>query len=734
MAGGTGRTWWAACVMGAMLVPTLTACTSGAESERAAPGSVQSVSTVRRAQLESGGTARWAVDALPATLNAYQFEADAVTDRVAGAVLPSLFTLDAEGRPQLNTDYLRSAEITEREPRQRVVYTLNPKARWSDGTPVGADDFLAQWKALNGEDKDYWSARNVGYDRIGKVRKGPEAHQVEVTFTRPYADWKSLFTPLYPRAVTGDPDVFNDGARTELPVSGGPFEVADVDGEAGTVTLARNDAWWGDAALLDELVLAAVPRGERRAALAAGDLDIAEVSPQDADRITAARHEPAARHTAAAPAPDADGAAGDPADSGAADPGAADDGKRRTEAVPSAAEALDDLARARLAGDEVEVAAEQYRAAHAAAQHARERQYATREEADREAMGDLVVHRAYDASWTQLTLNGTSPALADERVRWAVARAIDRDALAEAVHAPADLPVRPLGNHLRTLGQAGYQDNSAALGDAGAESASALLDEAGWREGGPTADAKPGTAAAAPLNAAGPAAAQSAALLRQSAAARRAAGDEQAAAETERRADDAERRAASLARSAAEAAAVPPRAKDGTPLELRLVLPDGAEAEPLRATARRVAAMLATVGIRAVTEEVDAARFFEGHVATGDFDLALFSWPATAYPATDARPLFAKPRTLPGGTLRVEQNYARVGTDYVDQLLDQAAGELDEKEYDALLDRADARIWAAAGSVPLYQRPQLVAVRDTLAGVGAFGLETPRYQDIGHRR
>ncbi|MFI7272476.1 ABC transporter family substrate-binding protein [Streptomyces sp. NPDC049879] len=712
MAGGTGRAWLAACAMGAVLVPALTACTTGDATERAAPRSVQSVSTARRAQLERGGTARWAVDALPATLNAYQFEADAVTDRVAGAVLPSLFTLDAEGRPQLNTDYLRSAEITEREPRQRVVYTLDPDARWSDGTPIGADDFIAQWKALNGEDKDYWSARNVGYDRIEKVRKGPERHQVEVTFTRPYADWKSLFTPLYPRAVTGDADAFNDGARTELPVSGGPFEVADVDGEAGTVTLERNDAWWGDPALLDELVLAAVPRAERRAALAAGELDIAEVTPGDAERITAARR------TASAAAPDAD------------------DGKQPPPAAPSAADALGDLARARLEGEEVEAAAERYRDAYADAEHARERQWATREEADREAMSHLVVHRAFDPSWTQLTLNGTSPALTDERVRWAVARAVDRAALAEAVHGPADLPATPLGSHLRTLGQAGYRDNSAAIGETGTASAAGLLDDAGWlmpgagAKAGRDGDAKPGAAAPAPLNAAGPATAASAALLRQSAAAERAAGDDDDAARTERRAEAAERRAAELA----EAAATPPRTKDGAPLELRFVLPDGADAAPLRAAARRIAAMLATVGIRAVTAEVDADRYFEEHIATGDFDLALFSWPATAYPATDARPLFRKPRELPGGVLRVEQNYARIGTDYVDQLLDQAAGELDEKEHAALLDRADARIWAAAGSLPLYQRPQLVAVRDTLAGAGAFGLQTPRYQDIGHRR
>jgi peptide/nickel transport system substrate-binding protein len=80
------------------------------------------------------------------------------------------------------------------------------------------------------------------------------------------------------------------------------------------------------------------------------------------------------------------------------------------------------------------------------------------------------------------------------------------------------------------------------------------------------------------------------------------------------------------------------------------------------------------------------------------------------------------------------QNFTRLGTDYIDQLLEQAAGELDEEEHEMLLNKADARLWAVAGSIPLYQPPQLVAARTDLAGVGAHGLATPRYQDIGYRR
>ena len=39
--------------------------------------------------------------------------------------------------------------------------------------------------------------------------------------------------------------------------------------------------------------------------------------------------------------------------------------------------------------------------------------------------------------------------------------------------------------------------------------------------------------------------------------------------------------------------------------------------------------------------------------------------------------------------------------------------------------------WAAAGSIPLYQRPQLVFQKKTLANFGAFGFASTNYEDVG---
>lgn len=115
--------------------------------------------------------------------------------------------------------------------------------------------------------------------------------------------------------------------------------------------------------------------------------------------------------------------------------------------------------------------------------------------------------------------------------------------------------------------------------------------------------------------------------------------------------------------------------------------------------------MLDRIGVRTEIHKVPDESFFRDHIASGEYDLALYSWPGTAFPATDGRPIHAKPEPAADGSLLVEQNYTRVGTDHIDQLFERAAAELDEEAARDLLHRADARIWAAAGSIPSSSGP-----------------------------
>ncbi|BFO15015.1 hypothetical protein SHKM778_14030 [Streptomyces sp. KM77-8] len=179
---------------GVLTVPVLAGCGSG-DDPAGKPLAGADIARADRALIADEGTLRWAVDSVPATLNTFQADADTTTTRIAQAVLPSMYRMDGRGRPVRDPDYLESAEVVDTEPKQVVLYRLSQQAVWSDGREIGAADFAAQWRALSGKDTAYWTARNAGYDRIEKIERGKGNLEVKVTFSRPYADWRSLFTP-----------------------------------------------------------------------------------------------------------------------------------------------------------------------------------------------------------------------------------------------------------------------------------------------------------------------------------------------------------------------------------------------------------------------------------------------------------------------------------------------------------------------------------------------------------
>ncbi|WP_156725875.1 ABC transporter family substrate-binding protein [Streptomyces apocyni] len=720
---------------GALALPALTGCGSGGESH--ATLVPQDIAPAARSLVADGGKVAWAVDAMPETLNTFQADADSATAHIVGAVLPSMYTMDSKGQVERNADYLEKAEVVEQEPKQVVLYQLNQEAVWSDGREIGAADFAAQWRALSGKDSAYWTARNAGYDRIEKIERGANDLEVRVTFRKPYADWRSLFSPLYPKDVMGTPDSFNDGARRKLKNTAGPFRIGKMDRKKGETTLVRNPRWWGSPAKLEKLVFRAVPPEKRAAALAAGTVDLADISTGVADRIALAVR-----------------------DAGRKGPLTHGPG---TDLTP--AQALRSWAIANGAGAEDDAEADEKAEAE---REAREKnQAAIKKYADEQrALRGFKVRKSLEPAYTQLALNGADGPLADERVRRAVARAIDRTEIAKAVLGPLGLPAEPVGSHLALAGQRAYADNSGALGEQDTAEARALLADAGWSQGGAAKDGTAGSKKESDK--------EEEEKEEQGKKGNEEEEEKKEKKEKEEESDKTDKTdkdsdsdsgdgryivgqedgkpgseepegakenqqaqpggapgAYAPKGTAAPSPAGGPVTKEGKPLTLRFVLPSGPGSETLRAVGAKVSKMLERIGIRTETAKVKDASYFKDHIASGEYDLALYSWPASAFPATDARPIFAKPQPAADGSLNVEQNYTRVGTDHIDQLFEQAISELDEEAARDLVKQADARIWAAAGSIPLYQRPELVAAKPRLANAGAFGFESPRYQDIG---
>jgi peptide/nickel transport system substrate-binding protein len=361
---------------------------NGGGNGQAASATENDINPVDRADLKQGGDLRWALSEIPPNFN-YN-ELDGTLDdnwQVLQALMPQSFLAAADASPSVDKDYFTNIELTSKDP-QVVTYDINPKATWSDGTPISAQDMIAQWQALNGTNPAYNISSSNGYEQIAKVEQGDSEKQAVVTFANPYADWQALFSPLYPASTNSDPNVFNTGWTTQPPVTAGPFRLQGIDTTAQTITLERNPDWWGDKAILDRIIYRVIDLDAQVDALANGEIDFIDVG-SDVNKLQRAQ-----------------GTQG------------------------------------------------------------------------------IEIRRAGGPNFRHFTLNGTSPVLSDVNVRQAIAKAIDRQTIADAMIGPLGGDHTKLDNHIFMRNQKGYQDNAGDLSKPDLDAANKQLDDAGWtREG-----------------------------------------------------------------------------------------------------------------------------------------------------------------------------------------------------------------------------------------------------------
>jgi peptide/nickel transport system substrate-binding protein len=232
----------------------LAGCGGGGGAVATKPLGSIDINPAPRDKIRDGGDLRLPMSQFPSNFNYNEVDGTAIdAHSVDLAVLPELFVATADGGDALNTDYLTSATVTSTSP-QVITYTINPKATWSDGTPITYRDFQAYWQALNGSNPAYQIAGTTGYDDISSVARGTDDKQVVVTFKRPFGEWHSLFYPLTPTSLNTTPAAFNTGWQTSLPVTAGPFTVQSIDQTSKTIVLARNPRWWGTPAKLDHII------------------------------------------------------------------------------------------------------------------------------------------------------------------------------------------------------------------------------------------------------------------------------------------------------------------------------------------------------------------------------------------------------------------------------------------------------------------------------------------------
>jgi peptide/nickel transport system substrate-binding protein len=234
----------------AILAGLLAAC--GSNPASANPPPVTYVAAV-------GGSVTIGIDSAPTGCNPNTATGDTVIDHlVLSTVLPSAFAVSNLGVAAYDPALIVQAELQSTTP-ETVVYTINPKAVWSDGVPVTAADFVYSWQhqrlvpvGVSGGDADV--ASTDGYEDIGSVTPSNHGRTVTVVFSTQYADWQGLFSDLLPAHILDrvgwSPACTTVDPRIDL--SAGPYEISSVD--AGSITLVKNPKWWGQEPKLDRIV------------------------------------------------------------------------------------------------------------------------------------------------------------------------------------------------------------------------------------------------------------------------------------------------------------------------------------------------------------------------------------------------------------------------------------------------------------------------------------------------
>lgn len=337
-------------------------------------------------KLKDGGTLTIPNRAWVSQYNPYQVDGGQMDARyVFDPVLPDLFNYDSEGEPSPNKNVLLSAKATTEHGKQVITYTFNPKAKWSNGEPIGWKDLKAIWKADNGENKKYMLRDSSGYEDIESVTQGSDKNVAKVTMKKPQAEFERLFSNgLVPASTIDTPKKFNKGWIGKIPLSGGPYKVKKMDKTAKTVTLERNPKWWGKKPKLDKIIIRTLDGSAQVEAFANQELDITEQA--------------------------------------------------------ATAESYKRLKNAK--GSEIRIG----------------------------APWDMV----------NLTFGKRGP-MADVRVRQAMMKAVNRNAVSKINSKGLPVKFPPVGNHFLIPSQKGYQENSGEYGKYSPEDAKKLLEKAGWK-------------------------------------------------------------------------------------------------------------------------------------------------------------------------------------------------------------------------------------------------------------
>ena len=183
-----------------------------------------------------------------------------------------------------------------RRPPFTLTYHIRPEARWSDGVPITAQDFIFTLRAI----RRHASAEFRDLHAPIRSVRAVDPKTLQVVLRPRSASWHDFFGNILPAHALRGSDLTQvwrdriDDPRTGRPIGSGPFLVERLE-RGRQLVLRRNPRYWGPhPAYVDRLVVRFAPSAtDPTDELKSGELDVAMGVPPPA--VPAVRRQPGMR-------------------------------------------------------------------------------------------------------------------------------------------------------------------------------------------------------------------------------------------------------------------------------------------------------------------------------------------------------------------------------------------------------------------------------------------------------
>jgi len=176
---------------------------------------------------------------------------------------PMYFDIDLNLRPGLFASWQPNPELT------AWTFTIDPRAAWSDGSPVTAADVKGTWELM--ANPILQNSRIGGYlgnvagfaqvldqsatEAAGLVVRDERTIEVQLAAPDPILHWRLATSHLAPVKVDqarAQPEAF--WRPEHSPLASGPYRLESYEPDRGTAVLGKNPNWWlGEGQFLDRI-------------------------------------------------------------------------------------------------------------------------------------------------------------------------------------------------------------------------------------------------------------------------------------------------------------------------------------------------------------------------------------------------------------------------------------------------------------------------------------------------